>query len=59
MVRELCEAYAGLVEPATVRQVVQGALRELRGSVSGASLPEMAARLAAVRLSGYVPVPLA
>jgi hypothetical protein len=43
------------VEAATVRRVVRAALRELRGSVSEHSMPEMATRLAAVRLLAYAP----
>lgn len=48
---ELFEETGGAVPEAEIRRVLQQALRDLAGSVSGDSLPEMASRLAVTRLS--------
>lgn len=48
---ELFTRSKGMATAAEIQRVLQQALRDLQGSVSRDSLPEMAARLAAARLS--------
>lgn len=50
LVKELCERFGDSVDVRTVEIGVRRAVRDLKGSVSAESLPEMAARLAAERL---------
>src|SRR4051812_22585752 len=48
--RELDRDFAGLVSAPVITACVADAIRDLRGSISGEALPEMAVRLARVRL---------
>ena len=48
--RELSSWTGGAATEAEIQHVLRQALRDLKGSVSRESLPEMAARLAAARL---------
>ena len=50
LTRELCTEFHGLVDDVTTALTIRQAMADLRGSVSPASLPEMAARLAGARL---------
>jgi hypothetical protein len=52
--RELDRQFAGLLSATVISGCVAGAIRDLRGSISGEALPEMAARLAGVRLAALV-----
>ena len=47
---ELLTHSGGLTAEADIHRMLQQALRDLKGSVSACSLPEMAARLVAARL---------
>ncbi len=52
--RELDRQFAGLLSATVITSCVASAIRDLRGSISGEALPEMAARLAGVRLAALV-----
>ncbi len=52
--RELDRQFAGLLSTTVITGCVASAIRDLRGSISGEALPEMAARLAWVRLAALV-----
>jgi len=52
--RELDRQFAGLLSTTVITACVASAIRDLRGSISGEALPEMAARLARVRLAALV-----
>ncbi len=52
--RELDRQFAGLLSTTVITGCVASAIRDLRGSISGEALPEMAARLARVRLAALV-----
>ncbi len=49
--RELAQQFAGLLSASVIAGGVAAAIRDLRGSISGEALPEMASRLARVRLA--------
>jgi type III restriction/modification enzyme restriction subunit/TOTE conflict system primase-like protein len=49
--RELSRDFAGTLPELVIKACVRDAVAELRGSISAEALPEMAARLAAVRLA--------
>lgn len=52
--RELDRQFAGLLSTTVITGCVASAIRDLRGSISGEALPEMAVRLARVRLAALV-----
>ena len=52
--RELDRQFAGLLSTTVITSCVASAIRDLRGSISGEALFEMAARLAWVRLAVLV-----
>ena len=52
--RELDRQFAGLLSTTVITGCVRAAIRDLRGSISGEALPEMAARLARVRLAAIL-----
>ena len=52
--REMDRQFAGLLSATVIAGCVADALRDLRGSISGEALPEMAARLARFRLAALV-----
>jgi len=52
--RELDRQLANLLSTTVITSCVASAIRDLRGSISGEALPEMAARLARVRLAALV-----
>ncbi len=49
--RELAQQFAGVLSASVIAGGVAAAIRDLRGSISGEALPEMASRLARVRLA--------
>ena len=49
--RELSHQFAGVLSATVIAGGVAAAIRDLRGSISGEALPEMASRLARVRLA--------
>jgi hypothetical protein len=53
--KELTSRTAGAATESEIQHVLQQALRDLKGSVSRESLPEMAARLAVARLRAAEP----
>ncbi len=48
---ELAHQFAGVLSATVIAGGVAAAIRDLRGSISGEALPEMASRLARVRLA--------
>ena len=48
---ELCGEFRGLLSDEAIRGCVREAMTDLRGSISREALPEMAVRLARVRLA--------
>ncbi len=52
--RELAQQFAGILSATVIAGCVAAAIRDLRGSISGEALPEMASRLARVRLAEVV-----
>jgi hypothetical protein len=48
---ELAQQFAGILSATVIAGGVAAAIRDLRGSISGEALPEMASRLARVRLA--------
>lgn len=53
---ELAREYGGSVPVGVIVAVAVKAVHDLRGSIAGEALPEMAVRLARVRLGGEVDV---
>lgn len=51
IVKELSAEFTGAIPEQAIRDCVEGAIADLRGSTRGEALPEMAARLARVRLA--------
>ena len=51
VVKELRWEYSGSLPAETIRACARAAIRDLRGSISPEALPEMAVRLAKVRLA--------
>ena len=51
VVKELRWEYSGSLPAGTIRACARAAIRDLRGSISPEALPEMAVRLAKVRLA--------
>ena len=51
VIKELTCEYSGSLPAETIKACARAAIRDLRGSISPAALPEMAVRLAKVRLA--------
>ena len=54
VVKELNGKYSGSLPAETIKACVRAVIRDLRGSISPEALPEMAVRLAQVRLAEAV-----